>query len=156
VSIFLRPNPSSGVPIYLQLKDQIRHAVEVGALRAGDALPPIRSLAVELVVNVNTVARVYRELEQEGVVALRHGIGAFVAEPVRAQRRVAGPTSRVAVAQPAVRKLVRSLIRHGLSTDEIRRLIEAELSDARSVSDDAVVSERSSRSTQTERGSGVS
>ena len=62
----LRPNPSSGVPIYLQLMEQVKHAIETGALRPGEQLPSIRPLAEELVINPNTVAKVYRELEHEG------------------------------------------------------------------------------------------
>ena len=59
---------SSGVPIYLQLKDQLRRAVAGGVLRPGDRLPAVRDLAAQTVVNPNTVARVYRELEFEGLV----------------------------------------------------------------------------------------
>src|SRR6478735_11567513 len=77
--MLLKPNPSSGVPIYLQLMEQVKHAIETGALRPGEQLPGIRPLAEELVINVNTVAKAYRELEHEGVVELRHGAGAFVA-----------------------------------------------------------------------------
>ena len=71
VTLFLKPNPASGVPIYLQLKEQIRHACETGALRPGDSLPGMRALAESMVINPNTVARVYRELEQEGLLELR-------------------------------------------------------------------------------------
>src|SRR5207249_8300980 len=76
--MLFRPNPSLGVPIYLQLMEQVKHAVETGALRAGEQLPGIRPLAEELVINPNTVAKAYRELEHEGVIELRHGAGAFV------------------------------------------------------------------------------
>ncbi len=77
--MLFRPNPSSGVPIYLQLMEQVKHAIETGALRPGEQLPGIRPLAEELVVNPNTVAKAYRELEHEGVVELRQGAGAFIA-----------------------------------------------------------------------------
>src|SRR5207248_10138632 len=76
--MIFRPNPSLGVPIYLQLMEQVKHAIETGALRAGEQLPGIRPLAEELVINPNTVAKAYRELEHEGVIELRHGAGAFV------------------------------------------------------------------------------
>ena len=72
--MFRKPNPSSGVPIYVQLKEQVRHAIETGALCAGDQLPGIRSLAETLVINPNTVIKVYRELEQEGLLEIRHGL----------------------------------------------------------------------------------
>ncbi len=83
--MLFRPNPSSGVPIYLQLMEQVKHAIETGALRPGEQLPGIRPLAEELVINPNTVAKAYRELEHEGVIELRHGAGAFVSAQRRAQ-----------------------------------------------------------------------
>src|SRR5271154_1774769 len=78
--MLFRLNPSSGVPIYLQLMEQIKHAIETGALKAGDQLPAIRKLAEDLVMNPNTVVRAYRELEHEGVIELRHGSGAFISD----------------------------------------------------------------------------
>lgn len=76
-----RIDPSSRLPIYRQLGNQIREAVARGRLRAGDQLPSVRDLSRTLVVNPNTVARVYTELEREGVLHTRQGLGAFVAEP---------------------------------------------------------------------------
>src|SRR5437763_14510341 len=76
--MILRPNPSLGVPIYLQLMEEVKHRTETGAIRAGEQLPGIRPLAEELVINPNTVAKAYRELEHEGVIELRQGAGAFV------------------------------------------------------------------------------
>jgi GntR family transcriptional regulator len=113
-----------GVPIYLQLVEQVKHAIETGALKAGDQLPSIRPLAEELVINANTVAKAYRELEREGVVELRQGAGAFVAAAARAQ---AAGAERVRGAQPLVAETVERLHARGLSDDEIRRLFEAEL-----------------------------
>jgi GntR family transcriptional regulator len=78
--MIFRVTPSSGIPLYLQLMGQIRHAVETGALREGDQLPTIRKVAVDLVMNPNTVVRAYRELEHEGVVELKHGSGAYIKE----------------------------------------------------------------------------
>jgi GntR family transcriptional regulator len=119
----LRPNPSSGVPIYLQLIEQVKHAVETGALRPGDQLPGIRPLAEELVINPNTVAKAYRELEHEGVIELRHGAGAFVADSGR-DRRVA---DRLRAGQAIVAAAIDRLRARGVAEDEIRRLFEAEL-----------------------------
>ena len=84
--MIVKPNPSSGVPIYLQLMEQVKHGIETGALRPGEQLPGIRPLAEELVINPNTVAKAYRELEHEGVIELRHGAGAFVAGNARAKK----------------------------------------------------------------------
>src|SRR3954464_15880433 len=103
--MFLRPNPSSGVPIYLQLMEQVKHSIETGALRPGEQLPGIRPLAEELVINPNTVAKAYRELEHEGVLELRHGAGAFVSANARARK--IGDTIRAgqAIVAAAVEKL---------------------------------------------------
>jgi len=73
-------DPSSGTPIYRQLVDQVRQAVASGVLRAGDRLPSVRDLAVELAVNPNTIAKAYQELEREGVIETPRGKGSFVAD----------------------------------------------------------------------------
>ena len=122
--MLLRPNPSSGVPIYLQLMEQVKHNIETGALRPGEQLPGIRPLAEELVINPNTVAKAYRELEHEGVIELRHGAGAFVTANARARK---GTTDRLRAAQALVAAAVERLRARDVSDEEIRRLFEAEL-----------------------------
>jgi len=121
--MLFRPNPSSGVPIYLQLMEQVKHGIETGALRPGDQLPGIRPLAEELVINPNTVAKVYRELEHEGVIELRHGAGAFVSANARAKKT----TEKVIAGQAAVGAVIDKLRKSGMTDEEIRRLFEAEL-----------------------------
>jgi len=121
--MLFRPNPSLGVPIYLQLMEQVKHAVETGALRPGDQLPGIRPLAEELVINPNTVAKAYRELEHDGVIELRHGAGAFVTSQ-GGGRKLA---DKVRAAQSVVAAAVERLRARGLTDEEIRRLFEAEL-----------------------------
>jgi GntR family transcriptional regulator len=116
-------NPAAGIPLYLQLMQQIRHAIETGVLKNGDLLPGIRSLAQELVVSHNTVAKAYSELEHEGLVELRHGSGAFVAT----RRNTKSRAEKVRVAQDRVRTLIESLQADGLSEEEIHRLFEAAL-----------------------------
>jgi len=125
--MLLRPNPSSGVPIYLQLMEQVKHAIETGALRPGDQLPGMRPLAEELVINPNTVAKAYRELEHEGVIELRHGAGAFVAGNAGAKK----DTDKVRATQAIVSTAVEKLRARGATDDEIRRLVEAELAGRR-------------------------
>jgi GntR family transcriptional regulator len=116
-------NSQAGQPLYLQLMQQIRHAVETGVLRAGDQLPGIRTLAEELVVSHNTVAKAYSELEHEGVLELRHGTGAFILQRSGSRTR----SDRVRRAQARVRALIDDLRREDLGEEEIRRLFEAEL-----------------------------
>jgi len=121
--MLFRPNPSSGVPIYLQLMEQVKHSVETGALRPGEQLPGIRPLAETLVINPNTVAKAYRELEHEGVIELRHGAGAFVSRNALAKKL----TDTLRAGQTVVAATVERLRARGVPDEEIRRLFEAEL-----------------------------
>ena len=66
------------LPLYAQLERAIKSAVALGRLQIGDRLPTVRQLAVELRMNANTVARVYAELERQGVLSTRRGVGTFV------------------------------------------------------------------------------
>jgi GntR family transcriptional regulator len=72
---------STGVPIYVQLRDQILHAIGAGVAGPGDQMPTMRELAVALKVDLNTVRRAYDELERRGVITLQRGRGSFVAAP---------------------------------------------------------------------------
>ncbi len=71
---------SSGIPVYVQFEEQIQLLIKRGLLTNGDALPTVRSLAVELGINANTVARAYRDLQNQGVLRLERGVGTFVAD----------------------------------------------------------------------------
>jgi GntR family transcriptional regulator len=121
--LLLKPNPSSGVPIYLQLMEQVKHAIETGALRPGEQLPGIRPLAEELVMNPNTVAKAYRELEHEGVIELRQGAGAFVSDRAPAKK----DADKLRAAQATIAAAIEKLRARGVTVEEIRRLVEAEL-----------------------------
>jgi GntR family transcriptional regulator len=121
--MLFRPNPTLGVPIYLQLMEQVKHAIETGALRPGEQLPGIRPLAEELVINPNTVAKAYRELEHEGVIELRHGAGAFVSATARSRKAA----DSLRAGQTIVAGAIDKLRQRGLTDVEIRRLLEAEL-----------------------------
>jgi GntR family transcriptional regulator len=121
--MLFRPNPSTGVPIYLQLMEQVKHGIETGGLQPGDQLPGIRPLAEELVINPNTVAKAYRELEHEGVIELRHGAGAFVSRNAGAKKL----TDKVRAGQSIVAGAIEKLRERGMTDEEIRRLVEAEL-----------------------------
>ena len=95
-------DPADPTPIYAQLERGLRAAIATNRLRAGDQLPTVRQLAVELRVNANTVARVYAELERAGVLETRRGVGSFIcATPAQAhpprdhERRVRTFVTRV-------------------------------------------------------------
>jgi len=85
--LILQLNFKSGMPIYLQVVDQIKAAAASGALRPGEALPSIRPLAEELRVNRNTIAKAYSELESQGVIETLPGRGCFLNENHSALRK---------------------------------------------------------------------
>jgi GntR family transcriptional regulator len=104
----VRISDRDGVPVYVQLVSQVKYLVSSGRLVPGEQLPPVRKLAEQLVVNPNTVARAYRELENEGVVTCRQGAGVFVANGVsplarREQNRII--TERVDVLLAEARQM---------------------------------------------------
>jgi GntR family transcriptional regulator len=123
--VIFRLNPSSGIPLYLQLMEQVKHAVETGALREGDQLPAIRKVAEDLVMNPNTVVRAYRELEHEGVIELRHGSGAYIKESAGTRAKV------IHKAQAVVQSMIERLASLGLTEEELRRIFENELAQSR-------------------------
>jgi GntR family transcriptional regulator len=76
--MIIRVEPSSGVPIYLQIESQVKHAIAAGALKLDDPLPAVRKLATELRINPNTVARAYQNLERDGILRTVPGGGCYV------------------------------------------------------------------------------
>lgn len=89
---------SDGVPIYQQIVNQVKYLVASGRLVAGEELPPIRTLAEQLLINPNTVARAYRELETAGVVEKRRTAGTYVSDagsPLARQERLRILTERI-------------------------------------------------------------
>lgn len=91
-------SPNDGVPIYLQIVNQVKYLVASGRLAAGEELPPIRTLAEQLMINPNTVARAYRELEVAGVVTKRRTTGTYVSDagsPLARRERLRILTERI-------------------------------------------------------------
>lgn len=123
IGMIFKLNPSAGQPLYSQVVQQVRYAIETGILHDGDALPGIRTLAEELVVSPNTIAKAYSELEHTGLLELRHGSGAYAI----ARRRVKSRAERTRAAQGRVQELVESLHSEGFSDEEIHRMFVAEL-----------------------------
>ena len=119
VTVQIHISANDGVPIYLQIVTQVKHLVAAGRLAAGEELPPIRALAQQLLVNPNTVARAYLELERAGVVTKRHGSGTYVSEagsPLARRERLK------AVAQRADALLVEAG-QMGVELDDLIRLL---------------------------------
>jgi len=108
-----------GVPIYLQIVNQVKYLVASGRLSAGEELPPIRTLAERLLVNPNTVARAYRELEMAGVVTKRRTAGTYVSDggsPLEREVRLEILTGRVDTLLAEARQM-------DVTTDEVVDLI---------------------------------
>ena len=116
-------DPSDPTPLYAQLERGIRAAIAAGRLKAGDRLPTVRQLAVDLRINANTVAKVYAELERAGVLATQRGIGTFV----RDTPTPAGPTTRrdrERELRPLVDRLLADASAIGYSLPEILAYLE--------------------------------
>jgi GntR family transcriptional regulator len=93
----LHLSPRDGLPIYRQIVNQVKYLVAAGRLAPGEELPPIRTLAEQLVINPNTVARAYLELERAGLVTKRHGSGTYVSDagsPLKRTERLKMLTER--------------------------------------------------------------
>ncbi len=110
----------SGIPIYIQLGERIRLLIHEGSLKVGDAMPTVRSLAVWLGINANTVARVYRELQADGLLRLERGVGTFVAD-VSGSRT---PESDFRQVEEKVMEVIRLGKRAGMSAAEVSQFIE--------------------------------
>jgi GntR family transcriptional regulator len=118
--MFIRIETSSGVPITRQIADQIRSHSVSGALAPGDRLPSVRQLAKELLVNQNTILRVYERLTAEGLLERRHGDGTYLSSTLPRGR---AKLQREQLEQEADR-LVNRAIDLGVTPDEVRKLVE--------------------------------
>jgi len=119
---FFQVDPHGGAPLHLQLTEQIKRAIAVGALAPGERIPTVKGLALDLKLNANTVARVYRDLEREGVIATAPGRGSFVSQngALSDARRVATD-----VATRGVDEAVRQARALGITHTEVRSIADA-------------------------------
>jgi GntR family transcriptional regulator len=122
--MILTIDPNDARPIYQQVSEGIKELIARGKLAEGAPLPPLRQLAADLGVNLNTIATAYRSLQDEGLIAVKHGSGALVASQRSAER------SEAELVRP-LRAALTDLILAGLSTDRIARLVMRELKMAR-------------------------
>jgi GntR family transcriptional regulator len=116
----LHISSGDGVPIYLQIVNQVKYLIASGRLAAGEELPPIRVLAEKLLINPNTVARAYRELEAAGIVEKRRTAGTFVSDqgsPLARRERIKILTERINV-------LVAEAAQMDISLEDVMKLIE--------------------------------
>ncbi|MEV4062611.1 GntR family transcriptional regulator [Nonomuraea dietziae] len=123
--INLRLDPGSGVATYLQLVHQVKQALRLGVLMPGDQLPTIKEVVADLAINPNTVAKAYRELEREGLVAGRPGLGTFV------QRSLGGGVTADHTAHRRdLARWVRGCREAGLDHEDMQALFTSVLTDS--------------------------
>jgi GntR family transcriptional regulator len=116
-------DPRSGVPIYLQIIEQVKRSVALGVLQDGEQLPTVKQLAMDLTVNPNTVARAYRDLEREGVIETAPGRGSFV----RANGVSEAPKVAAEIGRDALDVALREAKSVGLERAQVRDLFEVAL-----------------------------
>jgi GntR family transcriptional regulator len=121
-AVWIEINARGGVPIYVQIVDQVRHALEVGGLRPGERLPTVRRLAGELAIAPNTIVKAYNELQRMGLVESRPGVGTVVAEGVAEVAR----ERRVEEIFERLRVLVRDAAALGVSEDDLWAGLDSE------------------------------
>ncbi len=117
-------DPHTGVPIYLQLIEQVKRSVALGVLSAGERLPTVKQLAFDLTINPNTVARAYRELERDGIIETNVGRGSFVRSQGASARAA---TALADVSASAIDTAVREAKSLGLKRNQLHDLFKEAL-----------------------------
>jgi len=123
MALWIQISSGSDKPIYLQVVEQIGAVIARGELRTGDKLPAVRTLAAELVINPNTVARAYTQLEQSGLVTTKTGSGTYVSDPKL--RR--GDAADINILTERMDTLITRGLNLGLGRDELTGLFEDRL-----------------------------
>jgi GntR family transcriptional regulator len=116
----------AGTPIYRQIVDQVRLAAATGTLPAGHAMPSVRGLAEQLVINANTVAKAYGELVRDGVLESQQGLGFFVASK---KRQIYSRAERLRRLQQTLEAFVHEAVFLDFRPDEIRNAVEEKLAE---------------------------
>lgn len=123
--VWFKINPASGIPIYLQIGQQIKTAVASGALQPGDQLPSVRELALELTINPNTAAKAYQELEREGIITTIRGKGTFIAN----QETPLNSKANLELLNHNIDRLIIDTLNMRLDLQELKELIDKRLTD---------------------------
>jgi GntR family transcriptional regulator len=116
-------DPHDPLPLYAQLERAIKLAVATGELKVDDRLPTVRQLAVELKVNANTIARVYAELERQGVLATKRGVGTFIQSQAPAGR-IMPRAERTRLLRSLAERFLKEATAHGFTADELIEHLE--------------------------------
>jgi GntR family transcriptional regulator len=113
----------SGLPIYLQIAEHIRQKVAAGELKAGDQLPTVRQMALDLRVNFNTVARAYRLLDESGLISTQQGRGTYIWEEAAEQTK---NRLREEILSTLVERFINDARRQGYSLEEVQAVLKAQ------------------------------
>ncbi|MCA9085682.1 MAG: GntR family transcriptional regulator [Planctomycetaceae bacterium] len=113
-------DPNNGIAIYEQIERQVKFAVANGSLVRGERVPSVRELAAQAAVNVNTVARAYRGLQDQGILVSIRGTGLAVSQEAPELCRA----SRLNMIRERLRSVLQEALQNQISTDEIRRLVD--------------------------------
>lgn len=120
--MFIRIEPSSSVPIYRQVMDQIKYQVAAGVIKEGDRLPSVRELAASLAVNQNTILKVYNELVRENILIVERGEGTFVSS----ERPRISPARKLKAIEGVLREAAVQALQLGIPIEQVQELIEKE------------------------------
>ena len=123
MAIWLDVDPRSGVPLYVQIVQQIKHAIEVSALQPGEQLPTVRQLAGELTIAPNTIVKAYNELQAVGLIESRAGVGTVVAANLNGSVR----RQQMEALFERLRAVVRDAASVGIEPDELVDRLRAEI-----------------------------
>jgi GntR family transcriptional regulator len=124
VSFSFQVDQKSGIPIYIQIMDQIKHLIASGMLQSGQQLPTIRELAVNLTINLHTVAHAYAELEREGFLTIQRGRGTFITNGHTGQEL---EDLRVQKLQALVENMFAEVLHLGYEADEVELVLSAQI-----------------------------
>ncbi|MEA5079210.1 MAG: GntR family transcriptional regulator [Anaerolineaceae bacterium] len=119
----------SGVPIYVQIVEQVQQLLAAGQLKPGDQLPTVRQLASDIRVNFNTVARAYRMLDEAGLISTQQGRGTYILESVTQKLP---DLLREDTLEVFVEKALAKLLGQGYSLEEIQKMVDAKIKEHRS------------------------
>jgi len=123
MDMIIRLESASGRPLYQQIVDQVKHMVAAGTLRSEDRLPTVRELAADLIVNPNTIAHAYQQLEREKVIETRRGLGSFICNSGSPLSKAV----RIAMVADLIDRALVEAHHLGIEADGVRAILEDRL-----------------------------
>ncbi len=139
MNLSFQVDQKSGIPIYVQIMEQIKHLIATGALQPGQQLPTIRELAVGLTINLHTVAHAYAELEREGFLTIQRGRGTFITNEHDDQELEDLRTQKL---QVVVESMFAEVLHLGYEPDEVARVLNAQIEQWRTASKETAPDEQ--------------